>query len=66
MFLYIIHCPRFLIETHNISEIGFCLRLQVGPTQLSPIDKASPYLRTPAQTRDAVLMPSTTETICES
>jgi hypothetical protein len=31
---------------HNISETGFCLRLQVKPTQFVPIDRASPYLRT--------------------
>jgi hypothetical protein len=28
---------------HNVSETGFCLCLQVKPTQLSPIDRASPY-----------------------
>jgi hypothetical protein len=27
----------------NVSETGFCLRLQVKPTQLGPIDRASPY-----------------------
>jgi hypothetical protein len=27
---------------HNVSETGFRLRLQVKPTQLGPIDKASP------------------------
>jgi hypothetical protein len=32
---------------HNVSETGFCLRLQVKPTQLGPIDRANPYLRTP-------------------
>jgi hypothetical protein len=32
---------------HNVSKTGFCLRLQVKPTQLGPIDRASPYLRTP-------------------
>jgi hypothetical protein len=31
---------------HNVSETGFCLRLQVKPTQLNQIDRASPYLRT--------------------
>jgi hypothetical protein len=30
----------------NVSETGFCLRLQVKPTLLGPIDRASPYLRT--------------------
>jgi hypothetical protein len=34
------------IKNYNISETGFCLRLQVKPTQLGPIDIASPYLRT--------------------
>jgi hypothetical protein len=31
---------------HNVSETGFCLRLQVKPIQLGPIDRASPHLRT--------------------
>jgi hypothetical protein len=31
----------------NFSDTGLCLRLQVKPTQLGPIDRASPYLRTP-------------------
>jgi hypothetical protein len=31
----------------HILETGFCLRLQVKPTQLGPIDRASPYLWTP-------------------
>jgi hypothetical protein len=31
---------------HNVSETGFCLRLHVKPTQLGPIDGASPYLGT--------------------
>jgi hypothetical protein len=43
MFLDIIHRPLY-ISKHNVSETGFCLRLQVKPTQLSPIDTASPYL----------------------
>jgi hypothetical protein len=30
---------------HNVSETGFCLRPQVKPTLLGPIDRASPYLR---------------------
>jgi hypothetical protein len=38
----------FLVKVHNVSKTGFCLRLQVQPTQLGPIDRASPYLRTPA------------------
>jgi hypothetical protein len=39
----------FLFKKHNITETGFCLRLQVGPSQLGPIDRASPYLRTMVQ-----------------
>jgi uncharacterized membrane protein YkgB len=35
----------FLFKTHSIPETGFCLRLQVEPTQLGPVDRASPYLR---------------------
>jgi hypothetical protein len=31
-----------LFKTHNVSETGFCLRLQVEPTQLGPVDRASP------------------------
>jgi hypothetical protein len=29
----------FLFKTHNLSETVFCLRLQVEPTQLGPIDR---------------------------
>jgi hypothetical protein len=32
---------------NSILETGFCLCLQVKPTQLGPIARASPYLRTP-------------------
>jgi hypothetical protein len=35
----------FLFKTQNVSETAFCLRLQVEPTQLGRIDRASPYLR---------------------
>jgi hypothetical protein len=45
MFLDIIHRPVYI--SNNVSEIGFCLRLQVKLTQLGPINRASPYLRTP-------------------
>jgi hypothetical protein len=31
---------RFYLK-HNVSETGFCLRLQVEPTQLGPIDRPS-------------------------
>jgi hypothetical protein len=33
------------IFQNNVPETGFCLLLQVKPTQLGPIGKASPYLR---------------------
>jgi hypothetical protein len=32
----------FVFKTYNVSGAGFCLRLQVEPTQLGPIDRASP------------------------
>jgi hypothetical protein len=41
MFLDIIHRPFF--KKHKVSETGFCLRPQVNPTQLDPVDRASPY-----------------------
>jgi hypothetical protein len=44
MFLDIIHRPVYISE-HNVSETGLCLLLQVKPTQLAPIDRASGYLR---------------------
>jgi hypothetical protein len=52
MFLDIIHrfvfclkCHPVYISKHNVSETGVCLRPQVKPTQLGPIDRVSPYLR---------------------
>jgi hypothetical protein len=33
------------IFQNNVSETGFYLRLQVKPTQLGPIDRASPDFR---------------------
>jgi hypothetical protein len=45
MSLDIIHRPIYITK-HNVSETGFCLRLQVKSTQLGPIDRVSPYLRT--------------------
>jgi hypothetical protein len=44
VFLDIIHLPVY-ISKHNVSETAFCLRLQVKPTQLGPMDRASPYLQ---------------------
>jgi hypothetical protein len=44
--VYLKRRPVYVSE-HNVSETGFCLRLLVVRTQLGPIDRASPYLRTP-------------------
>jgi hypothetical protein len=52
-FLDIMHHP-VLFYLDYVLETGFCLRLQVEPTQLGPIDTASPYLRTPAPTQDSI------------
>jgi hypothetical protein len=42
MFLENIHRPVYTSK-HNVSETVFCLCLHVKPTQLGPIDRASPY-----------------------
>jgi hypothetical protein len=42
MFWDIIHRLVHFLKNHNVSETGFCLRPQVKPTQLDPIDGASP------------------------
>jgi hypothetical protein len=44
----------YLFKTYNVSETGFCLRLKVKPTQLGPIDRASPYLQTLSPTQDRI------------
>jgi hypothetical protein len=62
--LYLKHRPVY-ISKHNVSETGSCLRLEVKPTQLGPIDRGSPYLRTPAPTQDRVYNPSTVQSICK-
>jgi hypothetical protein len=38
--MVITHRPVFYFE-HNVSEIGFCLRLQVEPSQMGPLGTAS-------------------------
>jgi hypothetical protein len=43
IFFDIIHRPVY-DSKHDVSETGFCLRLQAKPTHLGPIDTASPYL----------------------
>jgi hypothetical protein len=49
MFLDIPHRPVG-IENTIFSDTAFCLRLQVESSKLGPIDRVSPYLRTPAPT----------------
>jgi hypothetical protein len=46
--LDIIHRSVFYLK-HSILETGFCLRLEVEPTQLFSIDRASPF---PVQSQD--------------
>jgi hypothetical protein len=36
------YCPVFHLEP-NVSETGFCFRLQVEPTQVGSIERASLY-----------------------
>jgi hypothetical protein len=38
--LNIIHRPVFYLK-HSVSDIGFCIRLQVDPNQLVPTDRSS-------------------------
>jgi hypothetical protein len=52
--LVFIHKHRPFYISKHVSETGFCLRLQVKPTQLGPIDKPSPYLRTESSLRNFV------------
>jgi hypothetical protein len=58
--LEIIHHPVFYLK-HNISETGcWVLHLQVEPTQLGPIARASLYVRTPATTQTGLTKPKNT------
>jgi hypothetical protein len=64
---YLKHFPLFVYN--NVSETGLCLRLQVKPTQLGPIDRVSPYrpyLQTPVPTPDKIYKPSTAQPMSES
>jgi hypothetical protein len=45
LFFWTLPIVLFLFKTHSVSETGFCLRLQITPAQLVPIDRASPNLR---------------------
>jgi hypothetical protein len=51
---------------HNVLDTGFCFCLQVEPIRLAPVNRASPYLQTPAPAQDRVYKPSTAQIICES
>jgi hypothetical protein len=46
MFLDIIHRPVYFSK-HNVSDTGFCLRVQAKSSHLGTIDRAGPHLRTP-------------------
>jgi hypothetical protein len=48
--LEIVH-PSVVYLKHDVSETGFCLRLEVIPTQLSPIDRASIWTSAPTPNR---------------
>jgi hypothetical protein len=53
--LDIIHRPVFV--KHDVSQIGFCLRLQVESTEVGPIDRAYICLRTPETTPIGFIKP---------
>jgi hypothetical protein len=55
----------FILQS-NVSETGFCLRLQVKHTQLCPIDELFPISGHLYQHQDGVYKPSIAQTICES
>jgi hypothetical protein len=38
-----IRCPVSYLR-HDVIETGFCLRSQLEPTQLGPVDRARPHL----------------------
>jgi hypothetical protein len=46
----IVHRPVYYLR-RNVTETGFCLRLQVKPTQLGPINRASRFLLTTTPTQ---------------
>jgi hypothetical protein len=57
--LDIINRPVFHLK-HHVSETGFCLRLQVEPTQLGSTDRAILCLWTPARTPVGFIKPTQT------
>jgi hypothetical protein len=48
--LDIIHHPAFYLKKNSILETGFYLHLQMEPTQMGPIERASLCLWTPSST----------------
>jgi hypothetical protein len=53
----------FFFSKHNVSETGFCLRLQIKPTQSIEL---VPIFGQLCQLQDGVHKSNTTQTICES
>jgi hypothetical protein len=56
LYFWTLYSILFLFKTH-VSETGFCLHLQVEPSQLRSIDRASPYPQTAAPTLDGMYKP---------
>jgi hypothetical protein len=50
----------------HVSETGFCLNLQVQAYSDGPINRASPYLWTPAPTQDRIYCINQAEHMCKS
>jgi hypothetical protein len=53
----------FLFKTHDVSETGLCLRLQVEPNLFGPLDGASSYLRTSVRVR-VTLRLTVSQSVC--
>jgi hypothetical protein len=60
LYFWTLYNILFLFKTHSVSDTGFCLRLQVEPFQLRPVDRASPYLQAAAPTLDGIYKPYAT------
>jgi hypothetical protein len=62
LLLDIIHCPDFYLKRTAFRRLDSVSPSSGGTYSVAP----SPYLRTPAPTRDRIYKPSTAQTICES